>query len=108
MSNQDSPKKERFYWLALNGPSVAATMTPLSKDLMVSPVPEQLLGFSSYQEAKETQQFLLTAPPHKLPKFMKALILRIRSGEVQYIRPRNPEPWDKCGTIWQDGPALVQ
>lgn len=31
MSNLDNPTKERFYWFALNGSSVAATMTPLSK-----------------------------------------------------------------------------
>ena len=24
MSNQDNPTKERFYWLALNGPSVGS------------------------------------------------------------------------------------
>ncbi|MBX3444358.1 MAG: hypothetical protein KF774_18295 [Planctomyces sp.] len=107
MSTQNKAKKKRYYWIALNGPSVAATTIPLSKNLSVSPTPEQLLGFSTYDEAKRIQHFLLTSPMEEVVKYIESLPPRIRSGEVQYIRPTNPEPYTEGITAWHDGPALV-
>lgn len=107
MSTQNDTKKKSYYWLALNGPSVASCMAPLSKKLSVTPTPEQLIGFSTYEEAKRIQQFLLTAPMEKVVKYMESLPPRIRSGEIQYIRPQNPQPYSPDATMWHDGPALV-
>lgn len=107
MSTQNRTKKKTYYWLAINGPLVAAAAIPLSKNLSVTPTPEQLLGFSTYDEAKRIQQFLLTAPINEVAKYMESLPPRIRSGAVQYIRPTNPEPYTEGITAWHDGPALV-
>ena len=107
MSTQNQTKKKKYFWLALNGPSVAATAIPLSNDLSVTPTPEQLIGFSTFEEAKRIQQFLLTAPMEEVVKYMESLPPRIRSGEVQYIRPENPEPYTEGATAWHDEPALV-
>lgn len=108
MSKQTKTKKtQRYYWLALNGPSVAACGVPMSKNLIVTPTPEQLIGYSTFEEMKKSQQFLLTAPIEKVAEYMETLPPRIRAGEVQYQRPRHPAPYNEDATMWHDGPALV-
>jgi hypothetical protein len=97
----------KYYWLAINGPWVAACMAPLSMDLYVSPTPEQLIGFAIYEEMKKMQQFLLTAPIEDVAEFMNTLPPRIRSGEVQYKPPRRPEPTSRGATICSEAGSLV-
>lgn len=107
MSTNNNTKQKRYYWLALNGPSIAFTAIPISKRLTVTPTPEQLIGYSTYEEAKRIQEFLLTAPIEEVVEYMESLPPRIESGEVQYIRPKNPQPYPDGATLWHDGPALV-
>lgn len=93
MSTENGMKKKRYYWLALNGPTVTWSMAPLSEKLSVTPTPEQLIGFSTYEEAKRVQHFLVTAPMEKVAEYMESLPPKIRSGEIQILRPKNPEPY---------------
>lgn len=108
MSTKVKTKTQRYYWLAINGPSVAASVMPLSKNVVVSPTPEQLVGYTTLEEMKKTQQFLLTAPIKKVAEYMESLPPRIRSGEVQYKRPLNPEPYPEGATSWLDGDSLTE
>lgn len=106
-NDTEEEKTQKYYWLAVNGPSVAASMVPLSMNLYVSPTPEQLIGFASYEEMQKTQQFLLTAPIEDVAEFMDTLPPRIRSGEIQYKRPRRPEPPSRGATMWSEADSLV-
>jgi hypothetical protein len=92
---------ELFYWLAINGPSVAASSIPMSCTVRVSPVPEQMIGFRSREEQLAIQKFLLTAPMSKVEKFMKEEMPRkLQNGEVVGIKLKNPEPYTTGQTLW--------
>lgn len=89
-----------WYWLALNGASVAASPTRMRWGFEVDPVPEQLIGFETLKEQQIVQEFLLTAPPPKLRRYMETLTTRIKKGEVAYSRPEHPEPPRHGPTVW--------
>ena len=98
-----------WWWIAINGASCTACFIPCTESVAVSPVPELLLGFKTQDEQLEVQHFLLTAPTDEVAKYMKSLPSKIRSGEVHYIRPENPEPpteghstWDLCSRTQQE------
>lgn len=93
--------RELYWWLAVNGSSCAASGLPLPQTLKVHPTPEQLIGFRTREEHLKTQRFLLNAPIKDVDRFMKrTLPIRIRRGEVVYIRPDSPEPPTQGPTMW--------
>jgi hypothetical protein len=88
---------KQYYWIAVNGASVALCSVPAPK-AVCSPVPEQLFGFSTLEEAKEVQNVLLTAPIPHVEERMASWADRI-GQDMAYERPANPEP--PCeGTMW--------
>ena len=89
-------RPSRFYWLAINGPSVADCPVPAA-NVEVAPTPEALLGFPSRKEQIETQKFLLNAP---IPDCVTRLRSFLKRNDVKIIRPRNPEPPTKGATSW--------
>lgn len=93
---------EQFYWLAINGASVAASSIPLPVTVRVSPTPEQLIGFRSREEQVAAQQFFLNAPIKEVSRYMNEELLdKIKSGEVAYTKPDKPEPPTTGATLWQ-------
>lgn len=62
---------EQFYWLAINGASVAASGIPMPVTVRVHPTPEQLIGFRTREAHLATQNLLLTAPISEVDKFMQ-------------------------------------
>lgn len=93
-------ESREYYWLAVNGASVAACPLPVSKDKKCMPTPEQLTGFPTQQEQMETQQFLLTAEIPAMKHRMDDWGPRMETGEMAYIRPANPEPPTTGPTMW--------
>ncbi len=93
---------EQFFWLAINGASVAASGVPMPMTVRVQPTPDQLIGIRTRDAQLAAQQFLLTAPIGEVDKFMKEEMPRkFNSGEVVYIRPENPEPPTRGQTAWE-------
>jgi hypothetical protein len=62
------PSAERF-WIALNGASCTLCRTPLT-DPVISPTPEQALGFPTLEEAEQAQQHVLDAPIETVRAFL--------------------------------------
>jgi hypothetical protein len=92
--------KEQRYWLAINQATCAMCEIPATADqIACSPVPEQLIGFKTHDEAKALQTFLLTAPIEEVNHCARTNGFDPR--EVKIIRPANPEePTDAtCWTI---------
>jgi hypothetical protein len=100
VSSTESSEVE-WWWLAVNGASCAASLVQArAADLEVAPVPEQMIGFRTREEQTEVQQFLLKAPIEEVNQYMASLGPRIASGEIAYLRPRNPEPPTRGPTMW--------
>lgn len=102
-----------LYWLAINGPSVAASSVSMPSTVRVSPTPEQLIGFKTRDEQRRVQSVLLTKPINRVNAFMQSLATRIESGDIVYIRPDNPQPPTRGQTLWMvqpepDGPFVEQ
>ena len=89
--------KKQYYWIAVNGASVALCSMPAPKAIC-SPIPEQLFGFPTLEEAKEVQTFLLNAPIPHVEERMASWADRI-GHDMAYERPSNPEPL-RDGTMW--------
>lgn len=89
--------KKEYYWIAANGASVALCSIPAPR-AVCSPVPEQLFGFPTLEEAKEVQNFLLTAPIPQVEVRMASWVDRI-GQDMAFERPANPEP-PSDGTMW--------
>src|ERR1700678_3201625 len=89
--------KDQMYWLAVNQASCAMCDLPATaEEIECTPTPQQLIGFKSRDEAKEWQQFMLTAPIHQVKARAKKGLDR---DKVTIITPANPEePCDK--TLW--------
>lgn len=97
----DQEDNEMFFWLAINGPTAAASSIPMPCTVRVSPVPEQMIGFRSREEQLAVQKFLLTAPMSEVENFMKEEMPRkLQSGEVIGIKMKNPEPYTTGQTHW--------
>lgn len=94
-------QEEKFYWLAINGASCAASGVPLPPTVRVTPTPEQLIGFRSREEHLATKKFLMTASIADVERFMREeMSRRVKNGEVAYIRPASPEPPTRGITMW--------
>jgi hypothetical protein len=94
------------YWIALNGSSCAMASFPM-RDPQVSPVPQQLFGFPTYEEAKQAQKLCLTAPIKDVNEYIQSLGRAVKAGRVKYIRPTNPEPQTGGPTMWLDDGGAV-
>ena len=53
---------DKYFWIAINGASVAAQPMAIEGTPYVWPTPEQLIGYRTFEEQHKVQQFLLTAP----------------------------------------------
>lgn len=96
---------DKWWWLAVNGASCAACFLQVrAEELEVTPVPEQLIGLPTRQKQLEIQHFLLTSSIDEVSRYMAALPVKIKSGEVAYVRPHNPEPPTRGPTIWSFRP----
>jgi hypothetical protein len=69
---------------------------------VVTPTPEQLFGFPTWEEAYEAQQLCLNASLAEVNKFLKGLRSDIRSGRVRHIRPKDPQLPTRGPTMWTD------
>ncbi len=94
----DVPQDEGRYWIAINGASCALCPAPSKIPPTVSPRPEGLIGFSTYEEARAAMQLCLTA---LIPEVAKA-VERWRRGEdgAVCIVCANPEPPTRGSTAW--------
>ena len=93
--------KERKYWIAINGSSCAMSSLPLLEP-MVTPTPEQLLGFPTWDEARHAQRLCLTAPMSEVRRFLESLASDVRAGRIRVIQPQHPQPPTVNGTAWTD------
>jgi hypothetical protein len=91
----------KYFWIAVNGPSVAMFDVPLSpENICAVPTPEFLFGFKAAAEAKAAQQTLLTAPASQVQSLMRSWLPRIAAGEMALVQPENPEPPTTGATVW--------
>jgi hypothetical protein len=96
-----SEPEGEYWWLAVNRSSVAACPLSAPPTVKVSPTPEWLIGFPTREEQLTVRKFFLKAPMPEVTRFMNEKLLpRVRSGEVAYLRPDNPEPPTQGGTAW--------
>jgi hypothetical protein len=98
----EKPQAKRdYWWLAVNGASVAACSFPSTKDkIACHPTPEQLIGFPTQQEQAEARRFLLREEMPAIKRRMGEWVPRMRTGEMAYIRPAKPEPPTAGPTAW--------
>ena len=61
---------------------------------------EQLIGFKTQQEQLDNQLFLLTAEMPAIQRRMNEWVPRMRTGEMAYTRPVNPESPTTGPTAW--------
>jgi hypothetical protein len=80
-----------LWWVALNGSSCAIAPTPMKRP-KVSPVPEQMIGFRTWGEAKEAQRVCLQAPKDEVRRYLLSLWPDIVAGRIIVIVPPTPEP----------------
>ena len=98
-------RHEERYWIAINGPTCAISALPLCQPL-VTPTPQQLLGFPTYEEAYEAQQVCLTAPMDKVRQFLAGLSPDVRKGRVRVIQPSHPQSPTGDVTMWTDSTEM--
>jgi hypothetical protein len=95
-------KPEKWWWLAINGASVAAAFGELT-DPVVYPTPEQLIGYPTRKEQLRYQKYLLEAPIEDVTKYMKETVpVLIRQGQVAYRKPKRPQPPTHGPTAWTE------
>ena len=79
------------YWIAINSSSCALCSFPL-RNPMLTPTPEQLLGFPTLEEAERAQRICIQAPMHEVRRFLKSLAPDVHSGRIRVIQPTHPQP----------------
>jgi hypothetical protein len=97
-------RDEPLWWIAINGSSCARSAMPLW-DPRVTPVPEELVGFSTKEEAEAAQRICLRAPLRVVRQFWANLRPDIMMGRIRVIRLPNPQPQTSGLTTWIDGDA---
>jgi hypothetical protein len=96
-------RTDERYWIALNGASCALTSLPLRNPL-VTPTPQQLLGFPTLKEAKRAQRICLQSSMNEVQRFFTSLSPDVRAGRVRVINPEQPQLPTRCPTMWtEDG-----
>jgi hypothetical protein len=91
------------YWIALNGSSCALSSLPM-RNPTISPKPYQLVGFPTWEEAREAQRVCLEEPLPVVERFMAGLIPDVKSGRVWVQTFKDPGPQTRGETMWFDGP----
>jgi hypothetical protein len=91
-----------YYWIAINGGSCAMSITPMRLFPTVSPVPNNMIGFRTIEEARDNQHFLLTAPIEEANDRMQQLLQKARRDEIVLVIPEFSEPPVNRGepTLW--------
>jgi hypothetical protein len=89
------------YWIATNGASCAISSLPMHNP-MVTPTPEQMFGFPTWEEAVQAQRICLEAPMDEVRKFFATLAPDVHSGRVRHIRPKHPQPPTLGPTSWTE------
>jgi hypothetical protein len=83
-----------YYWVANNGASSALCGFPASPPhIRCSPTPNQLIGYTTWERAREAQPFFLNAPIAEVRKYELPL-------DCASVRPHNPEPPTHGPTMW--------
>ena len=90
---------EAKYWIAINSTSCALASFPMTNPV-VSPTPQQMLGFPTLEQAKHAQQICLTSPINEVKRFPQSLSPDVKAGRITVIAPDNPEPPTHGPTIW--------
>jgi hypothetical protein len=91
------------YWIALNGTSCAMSSIPMRRP-DVSPRPYQLIGFPTWEEARDAQRICLETSISEVEAFMQSLVPAVRSGQVMVIQHDDHEPPNPEFTAWMDTP----
>jgi hypothetical protein len=89
------------YWIAINGASCAISSMPM-RNPMVTPTPQQMIGFPTLEEAQDAQRICLTASMDEVRRFMKSLRPDVGSGRVRVTTPDNPQPPTRGPTSWTE------
>ena len=87
-------KPKHWYWIAINGSSVALSSLPM-RNPVVMPTPEQLFGFGTLKEAQHAQHVLLNAPIKEADAFLQGLKPDVMAQRIVYLRPNNPQISDQ-------------
>jgi hypothetical protein len=87
------------YWIAINGASCAMASWPM-RNPKVTPTPQQIIGFSTHEEAKHAQHVCLTAPMPEVRRFLESLAPDVKAGRIVADQPKKPEPATRGPTIW--------
>lgn len=90
-------KTRLYYWIAVNGSSVALCDTPATPEIWCRPVPLNLWGFPTLEEAQAAQQFLLTAPLEHMEAKVESWRQR---DDVALLVFDEPDPPTKGETCW--------
>lgn len=96
-----STAETTYYWIAINGPSVAANLSVPVSSVKVTPTPQSLVGFPTREEASEAQRFLLNAPIEDIPA---QLVKWQKRDEIKIIIQPHPEPPTRGATQWELNP----
>lgn len=108
MKTKKDASNQTWWWIAINGTSCAASPVDSKHVPTVVPTPEQLIGYRTQFEQLAAQRLILQAPEEKVKRYLESLPRRIQSGEVQYVRPDDPEPPTHGQTQWilSGGPSV--
>src|SRR5262249_45613258 len=92
-------RDRQLWWLAVNGPSVAAAPAPIAaSELQVSPTPRQLIGFTRQAQQLEPQRFPLAVPTAQVEERIAAYYGHRR--DLTILRPARPEPPTQGAVAW--------
>jgi hypothetical protein len=70
---------------------------------LVTPTPEQLIGFLTLEEAVEAQRVCLQESMAEVRRFMRGLRSDVAAGRVRLINPEHPQPVKEgVITAWTD------
>jgi hypothetical protein len=94
------------YWIAINGASCAIAPMPM-RNPIVTPRPQQLLGFASLEEAEHAQKVCLTYPMDKVREFLASLAPQVHEGTIRVMTYKDPEPSTKGPTTWLEDTRVI-
>jgi hypothetical protein len=93
---------KKLWWLALNGSTVSPSAMPFVNPI-VTPTPEQLVGFPSQSEQLEVLQYLRTASATDKSRYIcERMPKEVQAGRLVYKRLLESQPPSREGTNWTD------
>jgi hypothetical protein len=75
---------------------------------MLTPTPEQLIGFPTLEEAQRAQRICLRASINAVRRFMESLRPDVKSGRIRVIKPPHPQPQTDGPTMWTESADMHQ